>query len=85
MTSQTNAQALAACAVVGVALGTPAPQPGRLLAAAHCVNQGVMRGLTVYTRHNALAEGRRETLRAREAPPHANRTPRSRRRMSGAS
>ena len=69
LTFRTNAQAVAACAVVSTALGTVAPPPCQLLAAIHCVNHGVMRRLTVYTRHNAPAERRRETLPAPGSPP----------------
>ena len=75
LTFRTNAQAVAACAVVSAALGTVAPPLGRLLAAIHCVNHGVMRGLTVYTQRDAPAEGRRETLPAQEAPPRTDRPP----------
>ena len=84
LTFRTNAQALAACAVVSAALGTVAPPLGRLPAAVHCVSQGVIRGLTVHTRHNALGEGRQETLPTRDAPP-ARTAPPTRRWMSGAS
>ena len=63
LTFRSNAQAVAACAVVSVALGTVAPPPRHLPAAAHCVQYDVLRGLMVYTWNDALAEGRRE------APP----------------
>ena len=84
LTFRTHAQALAACAVVSAALGTVAPPPGRLPAAVHCVSNGVVRGLTVHTRHDALGEGRQDTPPAGDAPPRARATPLSRRRMSGA-
>ena len=69
LTFCTQAQALAACAVVSVALGTVAPPPGRLPAAVHCVSHGVVRDLTVHARHDALGEGRRDGLPAGNAPP----------------
>ena len=53
-TFRSNAQAVAACAVVSAALGTVAPPTGQLPAAVHCVHCDVLHGLTVYTWNDAL-------------------------------
>ena len=68
LTFRSNAQAVAARTVNSATLGTVAPPPGRLPAAVHCVHYDVMCGLTVYTRHDAPAEGRREALPTQAAP-----------------
>ena len=75
LTFRARTQALAACAVVSAALGTVAPQPGRLPAAVHCVSHSVVPDLTVHTRHDALGQGRQGTLPAGDAPPCADRPP----------
>ena len=75
LTLRSNAQAVAACAMVSAALGTVAPPPGQLPAAIHCVHCDVLRGLTVYTRNDAPVEERREVLPTQAPPPCSDRPP----------
>ena len=75
LTFRSNAQVVAACAVVSAALGTVAPPPGQLPAVVHCVHYDVLCGLKVHTRNDAPAEQRREALPTQAAPPCSDRPP----------